>query len=384
MRALKALPVAMFLALICLPLAVRVMGHPKIAPLEEYRKLAARPHLSSLLGGKLDFLAFTKQIDAWYSDNFATRPFWVRLHTQILYSLFHESDQVYIGKYGWLYYHSVIDRETPPLDDKTAADRKALLDHFAELSALLQQRGITLYVMPLALKNRYFPEFLPPAAEHARHFKFYDSFMDEAAADGRFHLIDARRALEEAKRSGMQTWHKTDFHWTDPAGALATRLLVQQVALADGKPALADAWTYDITVNPKFSGGQGRALPLFHTPTESSQEVVAKTPVTDFNYLFAVNGIEWQGVAKPGQGVRLSPILVYGDSYFDAPGRAGFFNLFQGFARARMYSNDLTEAYSHRRPGTRFMVLEYITSATDGMDNYVTKLSAALEANPSL
>ena len=30
------------------------------------------------------------------------------------------------------------------------------------------------------------------------------------------------------------------------------------------------------------------------------------------------------------------------------------------------------------------MVLEYITSATDGMDNYVKALTTALEADPNL
>jgi hypothetical protein len=385
MRALKAFPVSIFMALLCLPPVARIVGHPKVPQLQEYRVLAVRPHISTLLGHKIDFLEYTKRLDAWYSDNFATRPFWVRLHTQVLYSMFQESDQVYIGKRGWLYYHSVLDRETPPLDDKTTADRKAIRDDFARLSTLLKSRGIALFVMPLALKSRYYPEFLPSSAEHARHFKFYDAYMDEAAADGRFNLIDTRPILEAAKRGGMQIWHKTDFHWTDPAGGLATRPLVQALAIADHKPALAPSWAWDVTVDPKLSGGQGRALPLFQAPTEVAQGVAPKTPNTDFVYAPPnAGGIEFAGVAKPGQGERLSPVFVFGDSYFDAPGRAGFFSLFQAFARARLYSNDLVEAFGHRQPGTRFMVLEYITSSTDGMDNSIKKLMAEMETNPDL
>lgn len=55
-----------------------------IAPLEEYRKLAEWPKAGDYFGEeKLGLLEYTKQLNTWFSDNFATRPFWVRTYTKI-------------------------------------------------------------------------------------------------------------------------------------------------------------------------------------------------------------------------------------------------------------------------------------------------------------
>ncbi len=236
----------------------------------------------------------------------------------------------------------------------------------------------------MALKPNYYPEFLPARAEHAVHTKFFDTFMDEGDADGRFNLIDTRRAMWDAKRSGVKLFHQTDFHWTDPAGGLATRQLARAIATADGKPALADTWTWDVTVMSKLSGGQARALPLFRAPSETSYGVTAKTPVTDFTYNFTPPGLEFTGVAKPGPGERLSPVFVFGDSFFDAPTRAGFYSLFQSFARARMFTNPMVPAFHNRQPGTRFMVVEGIINGLDATDAEVVRLIDALKADPQL
>lgn len=382
---LRVLPICLFFAFLLLPIVARYTGVPAPAPLQEYRTLASFPVASEFFNAeKTDFLAYTEQLNAWYSDQFATRPFWVRLQTQIRYSLFGESDQVYVGKDNWLFYHSVIDVELPQLEQNNAVFQQQMIDRFARLAELLEQRGITLFMMPLGYKTRYYPEFLPAAAAHAVKFRFYDNFMDTFIADGRVRVNDTRKLLEDAKASGLKIFHQTDFHWTDAAGALAIKPVLEQIATMEGMPELLAEWDYDIIDDPNISGGQARALPLFRTPTENSIRVEPHSPVSVVEEQFNTNGSEWVGVARPGQPRRFSPVFVYGDSFFDSPNRAGFLNFFSAFAYARLYSNDLTEAYRQRPPGTRYMVIEYIPSGTYGIDDYVTALLAALEKDPAL
>ena len=208
--------------------------------------------------------------------------------------------------------------------------------------------------------------------------------MDRAAADPRINLIDMRADLKAAKRGGLKIWHQTDFHWTDPAGGLAAHKILAKIGALEGKPELARSFRYDITPMPGLSGGQARFLPLFKVPKENSIGVKPVSPTTTYDIQYGKDGIEVQGVATPGQPDRFQPILVYGDSYFDALIRAGFLNMFQSYVRARLDDEDLLNAYRHRKPGTRYMLLEGIYINQAHVNRWAKALTAALEKDPSL
>jgi hypothetical protein len=384
MQMLRRLPIVLFMALLLGPLTSILAGMAP-APLEEYRALASRPEVGAYFNpATTDLLGFTSQFNAWFSDRFPTRPFWVRLHTQLLYSLFNQSSEVYIGKDGWLFYRSVIDVEDPVLEKTAPGFRSGMSDSFARLTELLAQRGITLYVMPLALKPRYYPEFLPASANHARGLQFYDKFMDGAVADGRVRIIDTRKLLEDAKQSGLQIFHKTDFHWTDPAAALAFGELLRGIGMQEEKMDLVASWDYEIVPLSGFSGGQARALPLFTRLTEETVDVVFKGPETNFEYTGAGVGIESSGVATPDQAERFASLLIYGDSFTDAGERVGTYSFFKAYARARLRDHSLVDAYSNRLADTRYILIEYITGSTFYIDEQVTALIQTLEQNPDL
>lgn len=380
-RLLPLLPIVLFMGLLLTPAMSAVSRFPVVAPLEEYRKLAEWPKAEVYFGAeKPGFLGYTKQLDAWFSDNFATRPLWVRTYTQILYSVFRDSDQVHIGPGDWLFYRTVIDRETPSLDRIPPEVREPMIGRMARLTELLEARGITLYIAPVALKHAYYPEFLPASAEHARHLKFFDAYLDEALAGGRINIIDSRPILRQAKADGLKIFHQTDFHWTDPAGGLTVKAIIDAIGAESGRPDIAARFAFNTVPLDTFTGGQGRALPLFRPPTEVSVGVEMLTPATTFAYKNGEDGIEWQGEATSDSSELFDPILVYGDSFFDAASRAGFFNNFRSFARARIWQNDIVNAYEKRPAGTRYMVIEYITSATAGVDMHVSALITHLEA----
>jgi hypothetical protein len=382
---LKTPSILLFFAFLLLPLSARFTGFPQVKPLEEYRKLAERPALRDYVGGgKADVLGYFSRIDAWFSDQFPTRPLWVRMHTQALYSAFHESDRIHVGQGGWLFYRDKLDEDLPQIERLTPETRQAMVARLVRLSDLLAARGITLYVMPLGLKDRYYPEHLPASAQHARRFRAFDWFVDELRNTNRIQVVDTRATLEAAKAGGLKIFHRTDFHWTDQAGAEAIRPFLRSLGAREGKQAFADTWSYAVTPLNHMSGGEARAMPLFEAPWEDSMAAVADRPITIFEPTTPRPNIELQGVALAGQVPRFEPIFVYGDSYFDAETRAGFFNMFSAYSRARIFQNDLTEAFRNRQPNTKYMLLEYIITASLGVDNYVTAFIAALEREPNL
>ena len=385
MPVLRLLPIVLFVLVLLMPALSAITGYAISPPLLENRVLTARPVATDYFNEeKLDWLGYSTQFNGWFSDGFPTRDFWVRLHGQVQYSLFHDSNRVHIGPENWLYYRSVLDVENPSLERISQQERQAMAQRLQQLSAQLAARGITLYILPMALKDYYYAEFLPASGKHALQFRFFDLYMDELLANGAIKVIDSRPILRQAKQSGLKIFHQTDFHWTDPASARVFQPLLAAMAAQEQKPALANQWQVETVEMTNWSGGESNALPLLWPRTETTlgarftgtpTEFTAQTPLPA--------GVESAAITATPREDLLAPVLIFGDSFFDGAERAGFLNFFQGYTRARVWTYDLVEAYRNRQSGTRYLVLENITGAIYGMDAAVTKLIEELATEPA-
>ena len=385
MPVFRLLPIVLFVLVLLMPALSGITGYTISPPLAENRVLTARPVATDYFNEeKLDWLGYSTQFNGWFSDGFPTRDFWVRLHGQVQYSLFHDSNRVHIGPENWLYYRSVLDVENPSLERISQQERKAMAQRLQQLSAQLAERGITLYLLPMALKDYYYPEFLPASGKHALQFRFFDLYMDELLANGAIKVIDSRPILRQAKQSGLKIFHQTDFHWTDPASARVFQPLLAAMAAQEQKPALANQWQVETMEMTDWSGGESNALPLLWPRTETTvgarftgtpTEFTAQTPLPA--------GVESASITATAREDLLAPVLIFGDSFFDGAERAGFLNFFQAYTRSRVWTYDLVEAYRNRQSGTRYLVLENITGAIYGMDAAVTKLIEELATEPA-
>lgn len=386
MRIPGLLPCGLFVLVLLLPVMSAVTGWTISPPLQENRVPTAAPVFADHFNSThLDWLGYAQQFNAWFSDGFASRDFWVRLNGQVLYSLFHQSDRVHIGDDGWLYYRSVLDDESPMLERISQQDRQAMVQRLQKLSALLAERGMTLYVMPMGMKYYYYPEHLPASGIHALGFRFYDEYMDALLATGDLNVIDSRPLLRQAKQSGLKIYHQTDFHWTYPASALVFKTLLAAIAEKEQKPVLADQWQVNMVEMNNWAGGESNALPLLWPLTESTVGAqYAGVPVQFTPQLPTPAGVEYAAQTSTTREDLLAPILIYGDSFYDGADQTGFLNFFQAHTRSRIWTYDLVDAYRNRQPGTRYVVLENITGAIFGMDSSVASLIDALANDPAL
>lgn len=385
MPVFRLLPIVLFVLVLLMPALSGITGYTISPPLAENRVLTARPVATDYFNEeKLDWLGYSTQFNGWFSDGFPTRDFWVRLHGQVQYSLFHDSNRVHIGPENWLYYRSVLDVENPSLERISQQERQAMAQRLQQLSAQLAARGITLYMLPMALKDYYYPEFLPASGKHALQFRFFDLYMDELLANGAIKVIDSRPILRQAKQSGLKIFHQTDFHWTDPASARVFQPLLAAMAAQEQKPALANQWQVEAMEMTNWSGGESNALPLLWPRTETTVGAQFTGTPTQFTAQTPLPaGVESAAVTSTSREDLLAPVLIFGDSFFDGAERAGFLNFFQAYTRSRVWTYDLVEAYRNRQSGTRYLVLENITGAIYGMDAAVTKLIAELATEPA-
>ena len=385
MPVFRLLPIVLFVLVLLMPALSGITGYTISPPLAENRVLTARPVSTDYFNEeKLDWLGYSTQFNGWFSDGFPTRDFWVRLHGQVQYSLFHDSNRVHIGPENWLYYRSVLDVENPSLERISQQERQAMAQRLQQLSAQLAARGITLYILPMALKDYYYPEFLPASGKHALQFRFFDLYMDELLANGAIKVIDSRPILRQAKQSGLKIFHQTDFHWTDPASARVFQALLAAMAEQEQKPALANQWQVETVEMGNWSGGESNALPLLWPRAETTVGARFSGAPTQFTAQTPLPaGVESAAITATAREDLLAPVLIFGDSFFDGAERAGFLNFFQAYTRSRVWTYDLVEAYRNRQSGTRYLVLENITGAIYGMDAAVTKLIEELATEPA-
>jgi len=259
MATIRRLTVAVFLLLGLLPaaqMASRLL--PELA-VDEQRALAPPPDPSRLL-------QLPRQANAWFADHFGLRSTLIRLKGQVDYTLFGTSDRVLIGRDGYLWYRSIVEGQRPAVDPYVAAHRAEVVEGMRRYAVALREAGIGLVVTINLLGDRFLPEKLPPANAARPVLDAIDGLAADLAATPELHFVDAtailRRTLAE-----RAIFHRTDFHWNDPAAFAVARALVDEMSRGEGHA--ETLWRHPLRIEARpFSGGVARFMPVLSPPGE--------------------------------------------------------------------------------------------------------------------
>ena len=354
----KAATVAVFLLLLLLPALQMVTGAVAIPPLDENRRPAPLPPLSMLA----DPAGFTAKLQAWFNDHYGFREILIRTKTQIDYSLFGMSDRLHIGRSGYLYYRSVIDQQEPQIEALSDHDLDSAVATFARLRDWLAPRGIRLIVQTQQLKDKFYPEFLPREAQFARTRHRFDDFRGRLAALPGITYLDTTPPLM-ALKAQRPIFHKTDFHWNDPAAFDTAARLVDAIASLDHRP--TPFWTRPLHIaQRRFSGGQATFMPLFRPPGETALFVEPDWDESPFPRDYKSPPFEWKAAAAtPDPARRLPTTVIFGDSFADGMTRSGLVPHFDRIMYARLYSVEFADVLRAMPPDTKYLVVEFIETA---------------------
>jgi hypothetical protein len=348
--------VAAFLLLLFAPMIQMSTGLVPIAPLNENRDFAAAPRVADLMRP----IALSSALQQWFRDHYGFRELLIRLKTQIDYSLFNSSDRLHIGRDGWLFYRSVIDREEPVVEAMSDADLDATTANFARLRDWLAIRGIHLIVITNQLKDRFYREYLPMTAARAMSRHRFDDFRARLHKLPGITYIDTTPTLMLLKQQ-RPIFHKTDFHWNDPAAFVVGGQLVDAVAAIEHRPLPFFHNTLQIRVTD-FSGGQAQFMPLFSPPHEQDLTVQPTWPDLDSVLTHGPEPFEFVSRTPPG-GYPLPPITVLGDSFFDGIIGSGALDYFQSITRARIYHAPIEVVLRAIPSDTKFFIVQFIETA---------------------
>ena len=332
-----------------------VTGLPRQpAAVDENRKLAPKPVLRSWA----DMYKYTGDAVKWFNDHFGFRDFLIRSKTQIDYSIFGMSTRVHVGSDGWIFFRSVMDVEKPQIELRLRKDADAVVEGTRQLATALAARGVKLVIMVAPMKDVYYSAHLPKTAKKLPNPRQVELLQDRLRAVEGIIFIDSEAILKETAKH-RTIFHKTDFHWNDPAAFDVAQLLVNELGRYEGK--VNPVWTHQLEIEEKsYSGGEASFMPIFFPPKEQGLFVKKNWATPAFNYEEKNAPFEWIYEIKEPSGRELSPITVVGDSFFDGMYRSGIGVYFKKIYKAKWTDISLAKLANNLPSDSKYLLLEFI------------------------
>ena len=362
-RLTRSSVIAAFFAILFLPGSLMLLTHRPIAPVPENRRLAGWPAYSTQKG----MFKYIEAAQAWFNDHFGFRDVFIRLNSQIDYSLFDYSSRIHIGKDGWLFYRNVYDIQRPGIEDLLSRYEDRIVAGTIELNRILAKRGIALILAIPPLKGHfysaYFPKSLQPLPKPTRISQLFEHLRH---SNGLL-FVDIDKLLNETAKQ-RPVFHKTDFHWNDPAAFVVAKWIVDELSRRANRK--SSVWTHELKITRKdFSGGQATFMPLFSPPHEiglfveptwGAPPAKIRTDVAPYDFVTYAS--------KPAASV-LPPIAVLGDSFFDGMIRSGIGVEFEKVYHASWAKVRLPEFLASIPPDCRYVIVEFIEVGVAGFSD---------------
>jgi len=349
-----------FMLVLWLPMVQMVTGFPRLPKLDENRKLTPQPTLKSWA----DINQYTRDSVKWFDDNFGFRDFLIRAKTQIDYSVFNISDKVHIGSDGWLFYRSVIDVGQPQIEVTLRKDLDAVVEGTQQLANKLAARGVKLVIMIAPMKDVFYSEHLPNTVKKLPNPRQVDLLQDRLRAMKDIIFLDSTAILRELAKK-RNVFHKTDFHWNDPAAFEVTRTLVNEIGKLEGK--VNPVWTHSLEIEEKpLSGGEALFMPIFFPPVENALFVKSNWVQPPYNLVEHKAPFLWIYEVKEPTGQELPPIAILGDSFYDGMLRSGMWIYFKKVYRANPNDTSFKDVINNLPEDTKYFFLEFIENDSRG------------------
>jgi hypothetical protein len=305
-----------------------------------------------------DLKGIVSEFEAWFNDNYGLRDFLIRLGTQINYSVFQYSDKIHIGHGGFLYYRFINDDHL--FGNYLCFNRQnmahAVYNRLMGISDKLKQKGIRMVFIICPVKPAIYPEYLPKSAPYRDDlcFRELNELLKNQTDIIYFDVQERLFALKDK----MAVFHKTDFHWTDPAAFLIAEEIVNTMGRVSQTG--EKIWKHTLEIRQSvFSGGEARFMPLFIYPEEDSIFVKKNWPeIGNFEYTNQDRD-EYIYHSQEKEGVLPTTVFL-GNSFGDGFTESGMYTYFKHYYRASSWHVSLDRALDELPEGTQFFILQTI------------------------
>ena len=201
--------IAGFMVVLLLPMFNLLLDFaPKIQE-KENRSKAKMPDFDF---GKLD--KYTKDFDAYHTDNFSMRENFISIANKIDYKFFNVSpvpNTVIVGKEGWLY-ATKSKHNYKGVNLFTKSQLEIFRNDLVARNKWANTNNIKMYFAVVPSKMNMYPEYLPNNVIQVSDSTRYDQIVGLDGAEG-INIIDIKKHLLKYKSGDNELYQRTDDHW---------------------------------------------------------------------------------------------------------------------------------------------------------------------------
>ena len=274
---------SLFVLLICLPLAVMVVGiGQNYSRTGEKRELAVFPEFEWNLPA---LTAFPKEVKEYFADNFGLRYELIQLHNAWHVHVLNTSPntKVVLGKEGWLFLRSAIDSQNKKLlaDDEVAN----WVEVMEKRSRWVESQGAHFLFVVVPNKATVYPEYVPGNLK-LQDLSTTDQVIQALNRQSDVNVLDLREYLVGKKSEGL-LYDLTDTHWNDRGAFLAASEIVRQLRTTFSEIAPLNSSECEFFASERASGELAELLLLNDEFQEDAIRCRMRGPLL------------WQGIPSP-------------------------------------------------------------------------------------
>lgn len=374
--------IVIVLVLMLLPGILFIVEDNQLYAINENRVLTKWPE-GGLLTCIKDSGQYASNITDYFNDRFGLRDIMIRTKNEIQYRVFGVTgeDGIYVGKDGYLFYKSVVEKEQIVNERMDDSCRNKIIVSLCKVESFLEDRNIDFLYMFPPQKNEVFPERLINAKVVRPEEDAYDKLIKEIMANDMLvqDFIDVMPLLREAEKT-FPTYYRTDFHWNEYGATVAYTPVVNTFAKRSGiKTPIFGVKNYVVKKQDDFQGGQLYNLPLLTQWSETAYYTKKIGECTSYiTEEELLNGaVHW---INTNEDASLGTVLFIGDSYthYMLYSESG---ILDNFKEAYWVHTDnskyVLDNYSDK---VDYVVFERIESGLSSVEYYLNWLSENFES----
>lgn len=357
----RQLTIGLFMLLMVAPFLQNHVGLIQYRQLDENRNRAEEPDAGVADGTIVERLyrggvQFSQAYEKFFNDHYGFRDLLIMLKNQLDYSVFRSSDEVLIGRDGYLFLKVAVEDQLVSAQRISDDQLHVIQNNILKFDRYLKSRGIQLIsVLCRERETIYGNQVIHATVQFPKRTRAEDH-VEFFRAHPELPFIDSRKLLENAK-TDEPVFYRTDFHWNAVGAYQVGKVLTNMLAKLEHSKV---RWKHPLRIErkPGFGGTLNKHLALLSLKTEDEIDITPRDDHRTDPVLPPPFPFESFYRASDPKGL-LPPTVILGNSFSPYFFKAGMQDYFQSIGYLFKGNLQVRNPDDFIPPGTKYLVWQF-------------------------